>query len=78
MRTLMCDDEDEEEDFSSLLSKALRYKFIPGLSGDNLTANLNFHDQEFVESISSAMNTSRGVDIRNASLCSLLRGILLS
>ena len=77
MRTLMCDeDEEEEEDLSSLLSKALQYEFIPGVSGENLTSDLSFDDVEFVESISSAMNTSRGVDIRNASLCER-RGIPL-
>lgn len=77
MRTLMCDEDEEEEDLSSLLSKALRYEFIPGVSGENLTSDLSFDDVDFVESISSAMDTSRGVDIRNASLCALFRGILL-
>ena len=77
MRTLMCDEDEEEEDLSSFLSKALQYEFIPGVSGENLTSDLSFDDVEFVESISSAMNTSRGVDIRNTSLCNLFRGILL-
>ena len=78
MRTLMCDEDEEEEEYlSSLLSKALQYEFIPGVSGENLTSDLSFDDVEFVDSISSAMNTSRGVDIRNASLCNLFRGILL-
>ena len=74
---MMRENKDDQEDLSSVLANALKYKSIPGVSGEDLTANLNFDDEAFVESLSSATNTMRGVDVRNASLCGLFRGVLL-